>query len=897
MPFVSRGRELGILKAALSSCGHGPWRTIVVAGGVGAGKSALLHAFTEHAMAEGATVLSAQGRAVAADPPISLFHQLAAQMSSFLPEGRPTPASSAMQFATALPRLAHDGGSVVICVDDVQEIPWSQLDFLLQTITWHRNRHILLVIADCPHLLHRESPAKADLRRPDTQRMQLDPLDERGVSEMIAAEAEQPHRQWVRLLHHLSGGSPLLLSALLEDFKSSDMKLPPSGMERSAELRMYGQAVMSVLHRSGTTAVEIGHLMSVLGDSASSDLLSQMSGISPSLIDPQLAALRLSGVVDGMSFRHRTAQQAVLADVDPPVRIELHKRAAAAQYGTGSPATDVARHLLAARHTEEPWQRTVLRNAAETAIGEEDIRLAVKCLELALEGCSEAADRIEIFMRLALITLRVNPTAVESRYLPELLEAFQGGTMPGTACDGLADLLFGCGRLEEAFTVLQKQGAETSAGDVRAGDHPNIAWLWAWSSFRSPTRPDERPGTRAGQAPHESATALFRTSEGSFLIGDHDDWATAAENLLEVSALSDATVWSLSSAVKALIITDRLESAWRWCERLVKESAAREAPGWQAVFALLQALVAVRRGKLAAGLACVRLVQDVITERSSAMACAAESTLAALHIETGRYDEAARVFAKPVPPSWEKSVYWLSYLRARGCLLLATNRPHAALSDFLRIGKLADRFHVDHPTLVPWRLFAAEAWLSLGHPKQAAHMLAEHAAQGPRRVGRSHAMALRLQADLAEPHERPGVLLKAAHEFHGSGDRPELARTLIELGEALWALGHRTWAVEARRTAVQIARSCLHDAPTIPQERAEPDPPPDRSPVPAPHQQLTRAEHRVAGLVAQGLTNRQVAGRLHITVSTVEQHLTRIYQKLGITHRNEIDTHLGTRTA
>ncbi|MFF6953250.1 AAA family ATPase [Streptomyces iakyrus] len=891
MAFVSRERELGILKMALSSCGHGPSRTIVVTGGAGTGKSALLHAFTEHAMTAGATVLSAQGRAVTADPPLALFHQLAAQLSASLTEDRPVPASSAMQFATALPRAA-DAGVVVICVDDVQEIPCSQLDFLIQTVTWHRDRRILLVVADCPHLLHREAPARTEfLRRPNVERIRLEPLDAREVRDMIAAEADRPHDRWVGLFHHLSGGSPLLLSALLEDFKSRDMKLPPTGMEQSAELATYGQAVMSILHRSGSTAVEIGCLLSVLGDSASPELLSRMSGISFSLIDTQLAALRAAGVVDGMSFRHRTAQRTVLADVDPSVRTELHIRAAAAQYGAGAPATEVAQHLLAARHTEESWQRTVLRNAAETAMGQEDTRFAVRCLELALEGCPEGPDRIEIHMRLALIALRMNPTTVEARHLPELMEAFQSGTMPATACDGLADLLFGCGRLEEAFTVLQKQGAETSAGEVRAGDHPNIAWLWAWSSFRSSAHPGERPAAPLRQAAHESATALFRTAEGSLLIGDRDDWATAAENLLEVSALSDATVWSLSSAVKALIITDRLECAWHWCERLVKESAAREAPGWQAVFALLQAVVALRQGKLTAGLDCVRLVQNVITERSSAMACAAESVLAALHIEMGRYDEAARVFAKPVPPAWEKSVYWLSYLRARGCLLIATSRPHAGLSDYLRIGKLAERFHVDHPTLVPWRLFAAEAWLRLGHPKQAAYMLAEHTARGPRRSGRNHAMALRLQAALAEPHARPGLLLKAVHEFHASGDRPELARTLIDLAQSLFGLGHGTWAALARRTAVLIARGCMEEVAPAAREEEEPDPPP------ATRQRLTRAEHRVAELVAKGLTNRQVAGRLHITVSTVEQHLTRIYQKLGITHRKEIGLHLGTRTA
>ncbi|MFJ4682486.1 LuxR C-terminal-related transcriptional regulator [Streptomyces sp. NPDC088789] len=891
MVFVSREKELGLLKAALFSCGRGPSRTIVVTGDAGAGKSALLHAFTEHAMTAKFTVLSAQGRAVTADPPLSLFHQLAAQLPVSPPERGTVPTSPAVQFATALPRVA-EGGTTVVCVDDVQEIPWSQLDFLIQTVTWHRDRRILLVVTDLPHLPHREAPAKTEfLRRPYTEHIRLGPLDTPAVRELIATESDPPHDRWVRLLQHLSGGSPLLLSALLEDFKNRDMTLPPTETEQSTELAMYGQAVMSVLRRSGCAAVKIGCLLSVLGDSASPELLSRMSRISPSLIDAQLASLRDSGVIDGMSFRHPTAQRTVLSDVDPSVRTKVHIKVAAALYSAGAPATEVARHLLAARSTKEPWQRTVLRNAAETAMGEEDTQLAVRCLELALEDCPEGIDRIEIHMRLALVALRMNPTTVEARHLPELMDAFQSGTMPGAACDGLADLLFGCGRLEEAFTVLQKQGTETSAGDVRAGDHPNIAWLWAWSSFRTPVDPDERPAAFAGRTAQESATALFRTAEGNFLIGDRDDWATAAENLLEVSALSDATVWSLSSAVKALIITDRLESAWRWCERIVKESAEREAPGWEAVFALLQAVAALRQGKLTAGLDCVRRVQRVITERSSAMACAAESTLAALYIEMGRYDEATRVFAKPVPPAWEKSVYWLSYLRARGCLFIATNRPHAGLSDYLRIGKLAERFHVDHPTLVPWRLFAAEAWLELGHPKQAAYLLAEHTAGGPRKSGRNQAMALRLEAALAGPHARTRLLLKAVREFHASGDRPELARTLIDLGEALRVLEHDTWAQLARRTATAIAHSCLPGAAPVPRQEARPEPP-----GPAP-QKLTRAEHRVAELVAKGLTNRQVARRLHITASTVEQHLTRIYQKLGITHRKEVGTRLGSRTA
>ncbi|SNT14005.1 cAMP-binding domain of CRP or a regulatory subunit of cAMP-dependent protein kinases [Actinomadura meyerae] len=62
-------------------------------------------------------------------------------------------------------------------------------------------------------------------------------------------------------------------------------------------------------------------------------------------------------------------------------------------------------------------------------------------------------------------------------------------------------------------------------------------------------------------------------------------------------------------------------------------------------------------------------------------------------------------------------------------------------------------------------------------------------------------------------------------------------------------------------------------------------------PLPPPHQ-LSNAEWRVAKLAAEGLTNRQIAVRLSITMSTVEQHLTRVYRKLNLTSRAEISSAL-----
>ncbi|GAA4550894.1 response regulator transcription factor [Amycolatopsis samaneae] len=48
---------------------------------------------------------------------------------------------------------------------------------------------------------------------------------------------------------------------------------------------------------------------------------------------------------------------------------------------------------------------------------------------------------------------------------------------------------------------------------------------------------------------------------------------------------------------------------------------------------------------------------------------------------------------------------------------------------------------------------------------------------------------------------------------------------------------------------------------------------------------LTRREIEVLGLVADGLSNRAIAARLHLTEGTVKSHLARIYTKLAVDSR------------
>ncbi|WP_433567328.1 response regulator transcription factor [Nocardia sp. CA-151230] len=51
---------------------------------------------------------------------------------------------------------------------------------------------------------------------------------------------------------------------------------------------------------------------------------------------------------------------------------------------------------------------------------------------------------------------------------------------------------------------------------------------------------------------------------------------------------------------------------------------------------------------------------------------------------------------------------------------------------------------------------------------------------------------------------------------------------------------------------------------------------------------LTRRERVIVALAAQGMSNRDIAERLFISIRTVENHLQRSYYKLGVHSRHEL---------
>jgi DNA-binding CsgD family transcriptional regulator len=222
-----------------------------------------------------------------------------------------------------------------------------------------------------------------------------------------------------------------------------------------------------------------------------------------------------------------------------------------------------------------------------------------------------------------------------------------------------------------------------------------------------------------------------------------------------------------------------------------------------------------------------------------------------------------------------------------GQLELSVDDPAAALrwlepvADKLQDGGIGD------PGAYPFTPDLIEAWAAAGHLDRAASRLA-WLQDAARRL--DHPWA-RITAGRAEAvlwlaqRDPPAAAQVAASVIPEARERRlpfELGRCLLVLGTAQRKARQRRAAAASLDEAVAAFRAL--GAPNwqalAAAQRARLTPANDNS--------LTPTERRIAGLVASGHSNPEIAAALFISVKTVEANLTRIYRKLGLRGRVDL---------
>jgi DNA-binding CsgD family transcriptional regulator len=148
-------------------------------------------------------------------------------------------------------------------------------------------------------------------------------------------------------------------------------------------------------------------------------------------------------------------------------------------------------------------------------------------------------------------------------------------------------------------------------------------------------------------------------------------------------------------------------------------------------------------------------------------------------------------------------------------------------------------------------------------------------------AGRCHGLILAAEGDL---HGALGALEKALRVHRQIPVPFEHGRTFLVLG--ICQRRAKQWAA-ARRSMQQALGMFQELGARVWAERAEEELGHIGGQAATPLE-LTERERRVASLVAEGLSNREVADRLFVSVRTVEWHLSGAYRKLGVRSRTEL---------
>ncbi|MBT2505651.1 AAA family ATPase [Streptomyces sp. ISL-98] len=950
MKVSERDRELLLLDRLYAGCVRGKGAVVLASGPVGCGKTALLQVFAKRVAEKGGLFSSVTASASERLHQFGLIDQLvralrAAGMDAdpFAAEDvgvtvsagdrrgtPPVPLRVLQRISRSICELAEER-SLVLGIDDVHVADESSLQCLRYLIRRIDTSAVLIVLneSSCHEremaTLHAET-----LHLPYCHLIRLAPLAGIGVADQLTRRLGAMPKDTVGSWAEVSGGNPLLLHALVEDFlikkhpaEGGSARTTTPGRPEPGE--SFRHAFLRCVHRCEPSMLAAARALAVLGESASPSLIGDFVGGDATSVRRSLADLNAAGLLADMRFRHERARHAVLADISPEDLLTMHGRAAELLHKSGASARVVADQLMATRDVmKAPWRVYILRDAAREAVESGDIAECIGYLRHASGICADSAQEAHIFAALAEAQWLIDP-AKATRHLPHLSHLVRVGLLTGDDAMVPVKHLLWRGDIAQADSLLstiESGGGRTPAVPPWGTAPVNINFARLWLSL---CRPESAGGPGAKDTyvenhhPHtpltgpHSTLALTLLNLSTSLSGDADA-PQGADQVLHSTHAGSPLAPTLF-ALLCLIESCRHDEAILWSERLLKEPWIRRVPLRRALLETVRSAAALRRGDFAAAAESARIALELVAPSAWGMVVGLPLALAVrAATELGDFEKVMRYLNIAVPPVMFGTPFALPYLQALGRYHLAMGRPHTALTHFQSCGEMLTKWQLDTPELSDWRNDAAAALTAMGWVRQARALIEQQLSLLSDERCRARGIALRRLAAISTGRDRLSLLNEAIQILAACGDQVECRRAQIDMEAALDTQDRpgpphgRTVPPLARKIPSPNRRDgapSLGSASGEEHERTGPSDPRashhdedvrggaaedgGRSPILS---QLTDAELRVGALATAGCTNREIADKLFITVSTVEQHLTKIYRKLKVRSRSGLPTEL-----
>ena len=862
-PLVGREAELALIADALEA-GEGG---VVLVGPAGVGKTRLARAVREEARGRGLAVAAVVATGSAASIPLGAFAHL-------LP-ARDLGAGDLVELlSTAAAALVEQakGDRLVLSVDDahllddasaalVHQLALASNVFVVATVRWKEPA------PDAVVALWKDQHAR---------RIDLEPLTADAAEDLVRnALGGEPERGFLHTLWEVTRGNPLYLRELLFSGLESGALVESGGAWRwqgplggGTRLQELVESRMSRLdddHRAALEVIALGEPLGVqtLDDLVGIEVVDRLERQELIVVqrDQRREQVWLAHPLYGEVLRARTTGRRARG---------AHRALADAVQATGARRRDDS--LRVALWRLEGGGDIDARSLLDAAVQAEaafDLRLAERLARAAV--AAGGGGPAEVALGRALWQ-QGRAQEAEDVWAVVAERGDAGDSAVTLALYRAINLFFKLGRPQDADRVLA-EGEATAPSTARAafvseratfalyGGRPREALELAAVALADPERSDET----FVNSTVVTATALAFMGESERACVAVDDALPVAFALPAEGALLAGQL--LATRFLALSFGGRLEDAHQLAEITHGLALQRRSHDGAAALALALGHVWVARGRPRTALRWLREAAEMLRsqDRSGFLpwALAELATAAALVGEVdearGALDEAADVRQTSLRLfEVEVALARVALCRAEGMLTKAADIAMNAADWARETGQ---------------RNFAAMALhelVRLGRAREVAERLVE-LASGTDSV-LVHAMAARARAAADGDGD---ALVEAAEAFERIDARLMAAESLAEASAAYRASGRTAPAAAVAQRARALLEAC---------EGAETPPLRLLDEVTA----LTARETEVASLAASGLSSREIADRLFVSVRTVDNHLHRAYYKLGVGSRAEL---------